>query len=159
MRIADLFGGNQNIAAISSYCSKRGTIMPEREQEHILKMLEAGERFFVFISADGVECRKMRERSALLGRIVSYRFKRETVLFFHDGAYREVTRANWSETRRMIEPKQPTFVDDRIRVPKRERTAFDDALPGRPNKKAGRKGFLRTLTANESMSRLSMTLA
>lgn len=155
MKISDLFGGNKNIATINFMCKQKGITMPEREQERIETMLQNGDSFFVFIDKSGLDVLLMRERSELLGKIVSGRVKRGAVLYFHDCAYREVTRENWKETWRMITPSKPILRDDRIIVPKREQTIFDACLPGRPYKKVSGKGFQRTLIANESMHRIS----
>lgn len=155
MRIFELFGGNKYVAAINLYCQKYGITMPERETQKILELLSANDRFCVFIDNFGVELLRISERSALIGKIVGGRVKRGTVLFFHDGAYREVTRDNWAKTWKMLVPKPEKIVDDRIIMPICKRTMFEDALPDRPLKKMAKRGFSRTYNANVSMARLS----
>lgn len=154
MKIADLFGSNKNVAVINLYCQKHGITMPDCESERVVELVSNRTKFFVFIDGKGVETLVMSERSTLVGKIVGYRVKRGTVIYFHDGAYRVVTPENWNETWKMITPKAPQVQDDRIIVPIRKRTMFDDALPDRPQKKFSKRGFSRTHTANEAMMRL-----
>lgn len=158
MKLSEMFGGNKNIATINFMCQQQGVTMPEREQERIETMLQNGERFFVFIGKSGLDVLQMRERSEMIGKIVSGRVMRGTVLFFHDHTYREITRTNLKDSWRLITPKMPILRNDRIPVPKRERTSFDEAMPDRPHKKFSRKGFLCTMIANESMDRISCIL-
>lgn len=155
MKISDLFGSNKNIATINFACMQQGITMPECEVKRIEQMLQVNQRFFVFVDKGGLDIVLMREKSDLLSKIVSGRMKRGKVLFFHDGAYRAVTRENWEETRRMISPSKLVLRDDRIPVSNRKQTAFDEGMPERPHKKFSRKGFLCTLIANESMQRVS----
>lgn len=155
MRISDLFGGNVHLSVVQILCAKQGITMPECEAKQIETMQQSNQSFFVFIDKSGLAILQMRERSELLGKIVSGHLRRGVVLFFHDCTYREVTRGNWKDTWRMIVPKKQIQYDDRIPVPKREHTSFDDALPDRPHKKFSRKGFLCTMIANESMQRIS----
>ena len=155
MKILDLFGSNKNVATINLYCKTYGITMPEPETQKVLQMLSNNSRFCVFIDKSGVDLLHIHERSVLIGKIVGARVKRGIVLFFHDGAYRVVTQDNWQETWRMLIPKPEKIVDDRIIVPIRKRTMFDDALPERQPKKMSKRGFSRTHNANVSMSRLS----
>lgn len=154
MRISDLFGSNKNVATINFYCQKYGITMPESEEQNILEMLRNNSRFCVFIDKSGIDLLRINERSVLIGKIVGARVKRGVVLYFHDGAYRVVICENWNETWKMLIPKPERIVDDRIIVPIRKRTMFEDALPERPPKKMSKRGFSRTHTANLSMMRM-----
>ncbi len=149
-----MFGSNKNVAVINFYCQKYGITMPESEEQNILEMLRNNIRFCVFIDKSGINLLRIHERSVLIGKIVGARVKRGAVLFFHDGTYRVVTRENWNKTWKMLIPKPERIVDDRIIVPIRKRTMFDDALPERPQKKMAKRGFSRTNSANRSMDRL-----
>lgn len=156
MKISDLFGDNKSVSTINFYCQVYGITMPENELYNILAMLQENARFCVFISKLGCETLRIDQRSELVGKIVGGRVKRGTVLFFHDGAYRVVTPENWRETWKMLVPKPERIVDDRIIVPKRKRTIFDEGLPDRVQKKAARRGFERTYIANESITRMQI---
>lgn len=158
MKISDLFGDNKNISIINFYCQIHGITMPENELYNILEMLQGNARFCVFISKLGCETLRIDQRSELVGKIVGGRVKRGTVLFFHDGAYRVATPENWRETWRMLVPKPEKIVDDRIFVPKRKRTIFDEGLPDRAQKKAARRGFERTYNANLGIDRLQTVI-
>lgn len=154
MRIADLFGGNKYVAAINLYCAKYGITIPESEALKVSELLVDNTRFCVCIDKNGVELLPIRERSMLIGKIIGGRIKRGIVLYFHDGAYRTITPENWEETWKMLIPKVEKIVDDRIRVPKRERTMFDEAMPARGYKKMSKRGFSCTYYANEAMGRM-----
>lgn len=154
MKIAELFGGNRYIATIGIICSQNGIVMSERDKEKIERMLQNNQSFFVFVNKYGLNTVLMREKSDLLSKSVYEHLKRGKVLFFHGRNYREITRDNWKETQQMIYPAKVLY-DDRIPVPERERTAFDDAMPERLYRKTSKQGFLRTQTAHEAMDRLS----
>jgi hypothetical protein len=127
--------------------------MPEREAQKVENLVRAGNSFFVFISKDGIDMLEMRERSELLAKIVSGRVRKSQVLFLHDGAMREITRENLSDSWRLIAPRKVIERDDRELIVRKEPTAFDDAMPRRPHKKVSKKGFIRTVNANEAMER------
>lgn len=155
MKISELFGGNVHLSVIQVLCAKQGITMSKNESERIEAMIQSNQSFFVFIDKNGLDVLQMRERSELLGKIVSGRVRRGVVLYFHDCTYREVTRNNLNETLIKVTPRTPYECNDKIPVPKRDRTSFDDAMPDRPHKKFSRKGFLCTMIANESMDRIS----
>lgn len=151
MRISDLFGDNKNVALVNFYTSQYGITVPENTVGQMRKLQSDCAKFFVFIDEKGAEILQMRERSTLVGKIVGGRIRRGVVLYFHDGACRTVTRENWRETWAMIVPKTPVPEDDRIIVPVRKRTAFDDAMPTRPAKKMHKRGFSQTERSARNM--------
>ncbi|NDV63982.1 hypothetical protein D0T60_01795 [Bacteroides sp. 224] len=154
MKLSELYSDCKHVATMKILCASKGITMPEREAQRIENLVRAGNRFFVFISKDGIDILEMRERSELLAKIVSGRVRKGQVLFLHDGAMREITRNNLAESCKFYAPIKPIERDDRVRIVRKKPTSFDDGMPERPHKKVSKKGFLRTEMANESMQRM-----
>lgn len=153
MKLSELYSDCKHVAIMKILCASNGITMPEREAQKVENLVRAGNSFFVFISKDGIDMLEMRERSELLAKIVSGRVRKSQVLFLHDGAMREITRENLSDSWRLIAPRKVIERDDRELIVRKEPTAFDDAMPRRPHKKVSKKGFIRTVNANEAMER------
>lgn len=155
MRIGEKYDSNHKIAAVKILCQKYGRSMPERDTEYMKDLLKRNSEFFVFINKSGVEIQAINERSDLLGVIVYNKVKRGKVLFFHDFNFTEVDRNNIKRFLTFIMPKRKAEGNDRIRVPKREISMFEEAQIDPPNKKRGRnRGFKRTFMANSLMNNI-----
>lgn len=155
MKISDLFGGCKHTATIQIMCATHGQTMPEHEAQRIANFVRTGDSCFVFVDKTGIEILEMRERSERLAKLIARRVFRSVVLFLHDGAIREVSRDNMTETWRLIAPKRVIERDDREEIVPRKKTAFDHAMPARPHKKMSKRGFSRTQMANDSQERIS----
>jgi hypothetical protein len=153
MKIQNLISDCKHAATIKIMCGVHGQTMSDYETRKVENLVRAGVKFFVFIDKTGISIVEMPERSILLARIISGRVSRSTVLFFHDGAIRQITRKNMAESWRLIAPQKVIERDEREEIPRRERTAFDDAMPGRPYKKMNQRGFTKTHNSNEAMER------
>ena len=152
MKLYDLYGNNPHIATITLQARMYGLNVSDRDAQRILDLIRHNARFCVFISAKGLEIFPIKERSALVGKIVGGRIACGSVLFFHDGACRVVTRKNWSETWAMLTPKPEVIKENRRTMPTRhEPSMFEEALPDEPMKKRRKKGFERTYYANVKM--------
>lgn len=154
MKISDLFSDNKNIATIGFYCQLHGITMPKRDEEKANELIKKRVCFFIFVDKSGIDFLQFSEKNTLIGKIVGGRLKRGAVFYFHDGSMRQITWENYAKSWKMLTPKAPKdtkIYDDRITVPKRKRTAFDDALPDRPMKKMSKRGFSRTINANISI--------
>jgi hypothetical protein len=115
--------------------------MSNNEKVKIENLVRTGTSFLVFIDFSGVSIVEMRERSEMLAKIVSKRVKNSSVLFFHDGAVREVTESNISETWRLIAPRKKMELSDKVEFPKYQKTVFDICKMERPFKKYSKRGF------------------
>jgi hypothetical protein len=153
MKISNLISDCKHVATIKIMCALQGQTMSEYETRKIENLIRAGHRFFVFTDKTGTSVVEMPERSLLLARIVAGRVCRSTVLFFHDGAIRQITRKNMAESWGLIAPQRVIECDDREKITPRKRTAFDDAMQKRPYKKMNKRGFSRTQIANEAIER------
>ena len=151
MKFYNLYGNNKNIATITLQARIYGLTVSENDIQQITNLISKNARFCVFISAKGLEIFPIREKSALVGKIVGGRIACGSVLFFHDGACRIVTRKNWNDTWRMLTPAPEVIKEDRCIVSKRKPSMFDDAMPETPHKKMHKRGFSRTYMANASM--------
>jgi hypothetical protein len=153
MKISELFSDCKHVATMKILCASKGVTMSGCEAQKIENLVRAGNRFFVFIGKDGIDILETDERSALLAKIVAGRVRKGLVLFLHDGAMREITRKNLSDSQRFIAPKKVIERNDRVLIVRKKPTAFDDAMTERPNRKMRKRGFIRTEIANEAMQR------
>lgn len=153
MKLFNLLSDNKNVSFVSLY-----SIVPlcKNVTAKIETLTQTNKPFFVFVSEKDTEILEVKEKSILLGKIVGGRVQRsKTVLYFHDNNFRIVSRENWKETWKHITPSEKEK-NDKIRIEKKEKTAFDECLPDRGYKKPSKRGFMRTISANTSMERISL---
>lgn len=155
MKIGEIFADNTYLASLKIECKMYGITMPRHIENEIAHLLRKSARFVVFIGRAHVETLEIAHRSDIVGKIVGMRLRQgKKVYFFHDGAMRLITWENWKKSWAMLTPKPEKIVDDRIRVRRRERTMFEDAMPDAPHKKMSKRGFSRLYNASESMHRM-----
>lgn len=106
--------------------SINGRALPARIVEKAGELVREGASFFI---ANGVdrepEILVMGARSEAFGKIVGFRLRYGAAVWWHDGAYRVVTRENWRDTWRMITPRPVERGADPERVRPRPVTSFD----------------------------------
>jgi predicted DNA-binding transcriptional regulator len=153
MRIEENFADCKHVGTVKIVCALNGIAMSESEAQKLTNLVVSNNKFFVFIGKSGLDILEMRERSELLAKIVSARVRRGIVLFFHDGAIREITRKDTPYIWQTVAPKKVIERDDREIIPVKKRTIFEEAMNEQPRKKYRNWGFPRTMQANEAMYR------
>lgn len=155
MRIADLFGGNKTLAVIGVCAQCVGSSVSDSDYKTMEKLCDSGTMFLVFLQKSGVHINAVKEKSDRISRLAYNAMSFGKVVLVRGVSVTELTRRNWWEFVHLFEPKEKREPNDRIRVPRREQTAFDECQPERTSHKFSRRGFLCTHIANESMERLA----
>lgn len=158
MKIGDLFGECSQLASIKVTCTSMYSSLSSFDENKIKDLISKNARFIVFIGGLGNDVIQFRERSELLAKMVSHRVLRAVnsrVLIVNNGVITEVNRDNLSKYYGIIAPKNPVVRDDRILIPRKEKTVFDEAMPERMPKKPARRGFQRTYRANYIMNKIT----
>lgn len=130
---------------IGNYCHLYGVTMPSID----LSKTE----YFVMIDSSQVRVQTY-QRSTLLGKVISSAMKRGIVLHVRNGWVKPLEWDSWKEFwSRYFAPKKRESKNlfEPYRERKKERSAFDDAMPSRPRKKTKKGGFEFTHTSNMNL--------